>query len=279
MQVEVPWVLGPADGRYVVRGHAGEPEHVLVLQTVTAPVRRGPLGRRRRPQVAPVAPEPPPATAPATRATLVGARALEQAPDRWLAAVDPAAEADRAIAVLNRLLHAHRLAAADPTVRPLSRSQATAVRVGCGAGEQVADGRWARALDVPPPARAGRAVLQPTERLAALLGGRDVALACEDLALRAREDADAGRWRPCAFQLRVALEAALAELEPWVGQADIADRLEELRGLRPQVGAAANAALEGGLDEQRVSDVRTALERVEAALRARAQAELSRPRG
>ncbi len=251
---------------------------MLVLQTITAPVRRGPLGRRRRPRPEPAPPEPPPATAPATRITLVGARALEEPADRWLAARDLAAEADGAVAVLNRLLHAHRLAAADPSVRPLSRAQATAVRVGCGAGEQVADGRWTQALEVPPPVPGGRAaVLQPAERLAALLGGRDVALACEDLTLRAREDADAGRWQACAFQLRVALEAALAELEPWVGQADLAERLDELRALRPQVGAAANAALEGGLGETRIADVRAALERIEAALRARAQAELSRP--
>ena len=62
-------------------------------------------------------------------------------------------------------------------------------------------------------------MLRPQERLAAILGGRDVALACEELALRARLDADAGRWREAAFQLRVALEAAIAELGPWPGRA------------------------------------------------------------
>ncbi|MCW3023282.1 MAG: hypothetical protein JWR30_2604, partial [Conexibacter sp.] len=49
MQLELPWELGPADGRYVLRGHAGEPEHVLVLQTVAAHPRRSRLrGRRAR---------------------------------------------------------------------------------------------------------------------------------------------------------------------------------------------------------------------------------------
>lgn len=276
----MPWALGPADGRYVLRGHAGEPSHVLVIQTLGAPVARGrgPLRRRRRPRD--VAPGPPPAEALATRATLVGARALEEPGEAWLARIDAEAEAEAAIAELNRVLHAQRLAATDPSVRPLRRAQATAVRVGVGIGEQVADGRWNRAVEVPPP-RAGTrgAALRPSERLAALLGSRDVALACEDLTLRAREDADAGRWREAAFQLRVALEAALAELAPWSGQADLDARIEELRALRPQVGAAANAALEGGLPEPQIAEVAAALARLEAALRARAQVELGRPAG
>ena len=129
------------------------------------------------------------------------------------------------------------------------------VRVGYGAGEQVADGRWAdgrrgaRAATRSAVERSG--VLRPQERLAAILGGRDVALACEELTLRARLDADAGRWREAAFQLRVALEAAIAELGPWSGQGDVAKRIAELRELRGAVGDAANAALEGGLDDER----------------------------
>lgn len=253
---------------------------MLVIQTVGAPVvpARGPRRRRRR-RPREVPPGPPPAETLATRATLIGARALEEPGERWLASAD-AATADAAIAVLNDVLHAHRLAAADPTVRPVRRAQATAVRVGVGAGEQVAEGRWEQAVEIPPPPPVRRTTaLRPAERLAALLGNRDVALACEDLTLRAREDADAGRWREAAFQLRVALEAALAELAPWAGQTDLDARLEELRALRPSVGAAANEALEGGLSDARIAEVAAALERLEAALRARVQAELGRPPG
>ena len=95
-------------------------------------------------------------------------------------------------------MHTHRSAAADPRVPVPSRERALVVRVGYGAGEQVSEGRWSEAVEVPAP-RPGRrersAVLRPQERLAAILGGRDVALACEELTLRARLDADAGRWR------------------------------------------------------------------------------------
>ena len=278
VQVEVPWILGPADGRYIVRGHAGEPEYVLVIGTLGAPVRRGALRRRRATRPRPVAPSAAPATAIATRATLIGARPLEEPGEQWLRHADLQAEADRGIAALNRVLHAQRIAAADPALAPLTRERALAVRVGVGAGEQVADGRWASAVLVPAPAAGGRgsrvAGLRPTERLAAMLANRDVALACEELTLRARADADAGRWRDCAFQLRAAYEAALAELLPWSGQSDIDERLAELAELQPAVAGAAEAAREGGVDEDRIAELSQALARLEAALRARTNTQL-----
>ncbi len=277
VQVEVPWILGPADGRYIVRGHAGEPEYVLVIGTLGAPVRRRPLGRRRAARPRPIPPSATPATAIATRATLIGARPLAEPGERWLRDADLQAEADRGIAVLNRVVHAQRIATADPGVTPLTRARALAVRVGVGAGEQVAEGRWASAVLVPPPGegRGSRVSgLRPTERLAAMLANRDVALACEELTLRARADADAGRWRDCAFQLRAAYDAALTELLPWGGQADIDERLAELAELQPGVAAAADAAREGGIDDDRIQAVSQALARLEAALRARTNAQL-----
>ncbi|MEA2190366.1 MAG: hypothetical protein QOI73_487, partial [Solirubrobacteraceae bacterium] len=45
--------------------------------------------------------------------------------------------------------------------------------------------------------------------------------------------------------------------------------LQELRGRREEVGGAAEAALQGGLGEAQIESVRSVLERVEAALRAR----------
>jgi hypothetical protein len=169
------------------------------------------------------------------------------------------------------MLHMFRAATADPHVREVRREQAVVVRVGFGDGEQVADGRWRRALELPAARRAVRrsAALRPQERLAALLGGRDAALACEELALRARQDVDAGRRREAALQLDAALTAALAELEPWAPRADLAARLAELRELQPGVQAAARAALEGAVDDEAHAALRHALERLEAALRAR----------
>ncbi|CAA9530983.1 MAG: hypothetical protein AVDCRST_MAG67-4152, partial [uncultured Solirubrobacteraceae bacterium] len=107
------------------------------------------------------------------------------------------------------------------------------------------------------------------ERLAALLAGRDVALACEELTLRVRADVEAGRWREAALGLRVAFEAALAELEPWREAAGLAERLAELSARGDNVTAAAQTALQGGLDDEQIAAVASALGRLEAALRAR----------
>jgi hypothetical protein len=270
VQFEFPWALGPEDGRYVIRGHAGEPEHVLVLATLGAPQRRLIGGRRTRQ----AAPEPPPQPVATARATLAGAAPFPSPEDAeaWLAGADLEAEAEQAIATLNAVLHAQRLAAADPYIREVARDQALVARLGLGEGEQVAHGRWTDARELPRArgARSTRtAALRPQERFAAVLGGRDVLLACEELVLRARLDVDRGRFREAAFQVRVALEAALAELEPWASRGDLAERLEELRSERAAVGAAANAALQGGLDDRAIADVERALERIEAALRAR----------
>jgi hypothetical protein len=266
VQLEFPWALGPQDGRYVVRGHAGELEHVLVVATLGAPERRWLRGRRPKPA------SPTPAPVTTSRVTLVTAEPLDdaQAAERWMREAG-AAEADAAVAILNRVLHLHRAATADPHVREVHREQAVVVRVGFGEGEQVAEGRWHQALELPAARRSVRrtAALRPQERLAALLGGRDAALACEELVLRARQDVDAGRRREAALQLDAALTAALAELEPWAPRADLGERLAELRELQGGVQAAAQGALEGGIDDATDAALRHALERLEAALRAR----------
>jgi hypothetical protein len=245
---------------------------VVVLATLGAPERRG-LGRRRA-RAAP--PAPPPAAVTVTRATVIAARPFRRDRDAgpWLRTADLEAEAAAALAVLNRVLHLYRTATADPYAREVARDQALVARVGVGASEQVAEGRWEHAVELPPPrrgARRGRPP-RPAERLTALLGARDAALACEELALRARLDADAGRHREAALQLGVALAAALSELEPWAERGDLRARLDELHALRPAADAAARDALQGGLDDAATAAVERALERLEAALQARTAA-------
>ncbi len=277
VQLEVPWPLGPPEGRYVVRARAGEaPEHIVVVATLGAQ-RRG-LVRGRREKSAD--PEPPPATVATGRATIIPAIPFEdtEAAAAWLGDADREVEVEAAFWVLRQMLHAHRIATADPYVHEVGRSNALVLRVGYGDGEQVADGRWSEAVELPTAAsgrsvrRRGDAALRPQERLAALLGGRDAALACEPLVLRARADLDSGRDREAALQLRVALEAALAELAAWRGQGDLGRRIDELAGEREAVAAAANAALQGGLEADQAEAVERILGQVEAALRARSAA-------
>lgn len=273
VQLELPWALGPADGRYVLRGHAGEPEHVLVLETVGAPPRRRRLSRRAA-KAHREEPGTAPALAPLTIATLVTAAPLpgEDEAHAWLESADVEAEVRAAVDVLNRVLHAERLVRADPYVREITAAQAVALRVGIGRGEEVAEGHWTDARALAPTAFAGRtreSALRPQERFAAVLAGRDVALAAEELTLRARLDLDRGRTREAALQLRIALEAALAELQAWSHHEDVASRLTALRGDREAVASAANRALEGGLDARQIEAVTEILGRVEATLAAR----------
>ena len=275
VQFEFPWELGPPPGRYVLRDSAAEADlRVLVISTLGARERR--LFGRRRAERLPPSDEPAPV--PTSRATVIRGVPLSGAEEgeAWITANETNVPVE--LAVLNRVLHAHRIAAADPAVREVATAQALVVRVGYGAGEEVAHGRWTSAIE--PGERTGGAAarrrerrveaLRPQERLAAILGGRDAALACEELALRARGDLDAGRFREAALELRVALEAAIAELEAWRGTRDLEQRLGELRDERGAVGDAANAALRGGLPQATIAEVERVLGRVEAAIRARA---------
>jgi hypothetical protein len=207
------------------------------------------------------------------RATVVGIQPFEgeKAAKSWLRDADLEDQASIALEHLNDMLYAQRLTMADPFVNEVGRHQALVVRVGFGDGDQLSQGRWMQARELPEPRKRVRraAAMRPQERLAALLSGRDAVLACEELTLRARLDLDRGRQREAALQLRVALEAAIAELAPWVERPGVAEHLERLRDERAAVGAAANAALQGGLDQEAAEAVEGALRQVEAALRAR----------
>jgi len=251
----------------------GPATHVIVFATLGAAERRR-LAARRRPRE--VAAAPPPTPVATGRATVidVGAPLTGEAAERWLSAAGEN-ELAAGLAVLNRALHAFRLVSADPHVHPVGRDQPIAVRVGFGAGEEVADGLWTRARDIPPAGRARRRrarVLAPQARLAAVLGARQATLAGEELTLRARLDLDAGRPREAALQLLVALDATLAELGRDAHATELAPRLQELRDRREAVADAAQAALAGPLDDDRVAVVAEAVARVEVALRARAAA-------
>jgi hypothetical protein len=293
IQLEFPWSLGPPDGRYLLRGGAdAEPERVVVLETLAAARAapgRGPSGgrrslgrsRRRRRGLGPRA-TPEPAPVPTTRATIVDPVSLsaENQARAWLGELDGWREVQAAIAVLNRVLHAHRIAAADPFAHEVSPAQALVIRAGWGEGEQVAYGRWVHAQELIWEAidrggsssrrrRGGRsAALRPQERLAVLLGARGKALLCEELTLRARLDLDHARPSHAAIELDRAFAAALVELRSENRQ-DLAIRIAELEQLRGAVAEQAQQAMPGGDGELDEDVLRHALERLEAAFRAR----------
>lgn len=273
VQVEVPWALGPPDGRYLLRPDSsdGPPTHVLVLTTLGAPERRR-LVARRRPHPAPRSPEP--AAVSTGRATIIDVGDPLADAGRARSWLEHAGEPELAagLAILNRALHSFRLVSADPYLNTVGRRRTLVARVGYGGGEQVADGLWTDARELPLPERRERRTraLAPQSRLAAVLGARQKLLACEDLVLRARLDLDQGHDREAALQLLVALDAALAELPADPTGIALADRLQELRGQRTAATTAAQAALDGTLTPEQRETVAFTVGRIEAALRARA---------
>jgi hypothetical protein len=276
-QFELAGTLAVPDGRYVIRDEAGE--RVLVIETFGAPAI--PRRRRRRPREAD--PASPPPTLPVTKATAI--RAFEPFGDeedakRWLTDAVAAEESiDRlladAIGVLNRALHTHAVASGDPNVHILTPQRAFAVRLGYGSGDEVAAGGYTAAREVETQAGASsrrrqRAEeLRPQERLAAVLGGREQLDACETLLLRARADQDANRNREAALQLRVGLEALLAELSGAVSDPGHEEDMATLTSRRHEAGTLANTALKGDLNPAHLQNLNELLAIAERILRRR----------
>jgi hypothetical protein len=271
VQLDFAGRLALADGRYLARSD-GEASEVLVVSALGAPPRR----RWRRARAVPVEPEPDPEPLPLTRVTVVTPDDLGAAADAagWLERVadSDAAEAfvAQALGLLNRALHAHATAAQDPYVNELSASGAAALRIGYGEGEQVAEGTWsdARELHAREPRRRRIDALQPTDRVAAVLGEREQIAPSESLLLRARLDLDQGREREAALQLRAGLEALLAE----TAAGESPGRREDEGALRervPDVAAVAAAASGGELDAEARATVEDTLAECLRALRRR----------
>lgn len=218
-----------------------------------------------------------------TRATAIRAFAPlsdEGEAARWL---DEACEAedtvdvlvDEGLGLLNRALHAQGVAAAAPRANSeLSAEAAERILIGYGSGEEVASSRFsdARAVDVGSRASSRRQreeELRPQERVAAVLGGREQLNACETLLLRARADLDAGRDREAALQLRVGLEALLAELKGALSDPGHEQDLGLLSERKVVVGEIANSALQGELSREQRAQVEDQLEVCERVLRRR----------
>jgi hypothetical protein len=317
IQCELPWELGPPDGRYLLRSESdGEPERVIVLATLgagraTLSREAGPLRRRAAARKRPVAAEPEPEPVTTASATIVDPVSVsaERQARAWLDELQPEREVAAAFAALNRVLHAQRIATADPYAREVSPAQALTIRAGWGEGEQVAEGQWLHAVELPltgarQRVRRRASALRPDERLAEMLAARERPLLCEELTLRARLDLDQGRLEHATIELDRALFAALAELAQ-EQRSDLPLRVAELQQLHESVAAAArgilgieapsaggagatssapestsapaptDATTAGASDPPTVADeeaIRHALGRLEAALRARSAA-------
>lgn len=249
---------------------------MLVLLTAGAPA--PPLRRRRRARRAEAGAEL--KELPLTRVTAIRAYApfdSEEAATSWLEEAIASEEASDTLlldgaALLSRALFAHAIATANPYFAELQPDDAAATRIGFGSGDELAESRFAAAREID--ARSGMSrrrwrteELRPQERVAAVLRGRERIAVCEPLLLRARADLNAGRSREAALQLRVGLEALIAELHDALDHGDHLEDVSLLRERKGEVGVAANQALQGELDEGSLAAVRELIETCERILR------------
>jgi len=241
---------------------------VVAISALHAP-RRSRL-RGRRPTPAEPGSDAPDAV-PITRATVIGAKPFDSPDDaaRWLRDAvrgkGESADVRDALAFLNAVLAAHRVAAQDPYVRDVVAADAQRVRLGYGTGDGLLEGRWREAYVIPPgrarrPPR--RRMLSPQEEMAGMLTGRRAAARpSEELLLRARLDLDHGRIVEAALVTRAATEALAAE-GAGAGQDGAAEQLAE-------------AALGGGLTPAQAEELAELLLALERAARRRRYADES----
>lgn len=225
VQLEFAGELGLPDGRYLARGDDGD--SVLVVRTEGAPQPAGRLSRKTR-AADPDADE----VVPVTRATVAFPERFsgESEAESWLGSASGDAEhraraVRAATLVVNRALHALRAGARDPLVQDVGATRALAIRIGFGDGDQIADGRWSQARELARP-RPGRLDdVDPQERVAAVLAGREEVHPAETMLERARLDAQQGRLA----EARLGLEAARTALERFPDESDskIRKRIDE----------------------------------------------------
>jgi hypothetical protein len=170
-----------------------------------------PGGRRRRPR--PVDPSEP-TEVPLTSVIVTGIERFEGRGEAlgWLEETASDAESRAALVrsatrLLNRALNALRAAARDPLVQDVGATRALAVRIGFGEGEQIAEGRWSEARQLPPPRRGRLDDVDPQTRVAAVLAGREEVHPAETLLQRARLDIEQGRMDEAAYGLSAAATA------------------------------------------------------------------------
>jgi hypothetical protein len=244
---------------------------VLVVGVVAAPASQARLLRRARQAER----QAPPAEVPLSLVTFVkGTEPLSTPRDaaRRLDAIR-ASEGEQqswvrqGLAVLNLAIRAYRTGAPDPYAIEVSRRDARRVRIGYGTTEEVQNGLWHDAVELPPPLRSRPKRierLRPSEAVAVVLSGEAEVLESEDLLLRALIDLDQGRTRAAAFQAAGAMRLLALELGSRPGANGI--DLESLDEPARRADELAVLAAAGPLETADVEELEAIVEAVEDVL-------------
>jgi len=241
---------------------------VLVVGVVAAPAGQARLLRKARQAER----QAPPAEVPLSLVTFVkGTQPLSSRHEaaRRLDAIRVSEEDQQrwvreGLGVLNLAIRAYRTGAPDPYAMEVTRRDARRVRIGYGNTEEVQNGVWQDALELPPPLRSRPKRierLRPSEAVAVVLSGQGEVLEAEDLLLRALVDLDQGRTRAAAFQAAAAMTLLPVELgsRPGTDRIDLESLAEP--ALRAQ--ELVDLATAGPLEPALVHELESIIEAVE----------------
>jgi len=205
---------------------------VMIVQELEVPRPK----RRSRRRARPVTPDEP-GQVPVTRVTVTGVPLADPSSGSdWLKETlrsreRGARELRDATRIINRALNAVRAEARDPLVQEIGATKALAIRLGHGTGDELAEGRWSEASQLPHQPRGRLDDVDPQSRVAAVLAGSADIHSAETLIQRARLDVQQGRDAEARYGLQAA-RAALRE-EPGPRR----DRLlEELAAIEERLG-------------------------------------------
>lgn len=159
---------------------------------------------------------------------------------------------DETLDSLDRALAAEAAATGRPFAESPALEQIVNARIGYGDGDRLADGRFIDAFDIDArggtasPRRERRGRTRPVGRIAAILGGKDEALACEFLVPRVRADFDAGRTYAAALAIETAARSTLVEMDAALDVPDHEADLDELERMLPGLTVITDRALGDG---------------------------------
>lgn len=159
---------------------------------------------------------------------------------------------DETLAAIDRALAAEAAATGRPYAQSPALDQILAAKVGFGDGDHVSEGRFTEALEVdarggtasPKRERTGRT--RPIARIAAILGQKDQAAACEILVPRVRADLDAGRILAAGLAIETAARATVVELDGALDHPDHERDLDLLEGMFPDLTQMTDSLLSEG---------------------------------
>ncbi|MEX0620074.1 MAG: hypothetical protein WD181_00650 [Solirubrobacterales bacterium] len=156
------------------------------------------------------------------------------------------------LSTLDRALAAEAAATGRPYVQAIEVDDVVGARIGFGDGDGVSDGLYLEAFEID--ARGGTASprrermnrTRPLARIAAIIGEKDQAAACEFLIPRIRSDLDGGRTISAALVIEVAVRSSIVELDAILDLPEHAADLKRLEELLPELTGLTDAILAEG---------------------------------